>query len=65
MEKGARNLLAQIGSCGVLWILSTTNGCQQSKIDKKKYSTHNPIKNWNNFLYGHKKIDSKYFEIEI
>jgi len=25
MEKNARNLLAQIGSCGVLWIPSTTN----------------------------------------
>jgi hypothetical protein len=25
MEEGARNLQAQIGSHGVLWILSTTN----------------------------------------
>jgi hypothetical protein len=25
MEEGARNLLAQIGNCGVLWILSTIN----------------------------------------
>jgi hypothetical protein len=24
MEKGAQNLLAQIGSCGALWILITT-----------------------------------------
>jgi hypothetical protein len=25
MEKDIKNLLAQIGSCGVLWIPSTTN----------------------------------------
>ncbi len=40
-------------------------GCQQGKANKKKYFAQNPIKKWNNFLYGHKKIDSKYFEVKI
>ncbi len=37
--------------------------CRQGRVDQKKKSIENPIKKWNGFLYGHKKVDSKYFEI--
>ncbi len=37
----------------------------QGKVDKKKLFAQSPIKKWNIFLYENKKIDSKYFEVEI
>ncbi len=41
-------------------------GCRQGKVNKKKSSLPKiQFKKWNNFLYGHKKVDSKYFEVEI
>jgi hypothetical protein len=42
-----------------------TIGCQQGKVDKKSSPPKVQLKNGTTFLYGNKKVDSKYFEVKI
>jgi hypothetical protein len=40
-------------------------GCWQGKVNKKSIPPEVQLKNETIFWYGHKKVDSKYFDVEI